>query len=207
MRRTTTAAVVAVVLAASGCASGEGEGGESSSTSTAPPSVVPTEESPSTSSSGSESSGQSSTSSAGGNTEPPPEAQKNTKAGAEAFAKWYYLQAGAALVTGDASTFRKYSSTSCRVCQRTADETETGAKRDGLVQSNPYRASVLDSTKEGNSRRVRVKVNYDDYSFVREDGSKTTVEGNQYWITSTTTFNGDHWQVQDWVVVMTDETP
>ena len=199
--------ILAASLAVSGCAGTAGEGGGSSSTSTITTTGAPSDEGSSTSPSESDSSSSPSTSSTGGNTEPPPRARETSKAGAEAFAKWYYLQAGAALVTGDASTFRKYSSTSCRVCQCTADETEAGAKRDGLVQSNPYRASVLDSTKEGNSRRVRVKVNYDDYSFVREDGSKTTVEGNQYWITFTTTFNGDHWQVQDWVVVMTDETP
>ncbi|GAA3613484.1 hypothetical protein GCM10022199_16870 [Marihabitans asiaticum] len=154
-------------------------------------------------SSGSESSGSGTASASGAATEPPPEAQKNTKAGAEAFAKWYYEQVGEATVTGDVSVLREVSEQGCKICQATADKTAQGAEKYGRVKSNPYTVTLVDARKDSGRHVVRVKVKYDDYYFVDERGEEAArVKGNEYGVTLFPRWHSNHWQMSDWVIVL-----
>lgn len=203
MRARELATTIAVsALALTGCSgSGEDEGSDTSSTSRPDTSSS----SSSTSGGGSPTSGRQSTTSSSPATEegPPPEAQANTKEGAEAFAKWYLVESGDSLTDGDVSAIRSASADGCKVCKKAYQATVKDAQALGVVAQNPYSVSVLGSEKdEQGVWRVKLRVSFDDYEYVKNGKTTTTVRKSSFEVNPQLGRVEDQWVVQDWLVVL-----
>ena len=198
--RRLTAALALSALALSGC-SGDTDGDGTSTTSSVKPTVIdPTGSSSSTSTSATSSSASSTS-----ETEtdgPPEEAKANTKEGAEAFAKWYWEESGDALTDGDLSATESASSPDCAVCNRANEITKSDVRKFGLVKTNPYEVQVVRSaTDEKGVWRVKLKVSYDDYIYVKNGKPEKGVRASSYEVNPELERTKDGWLVKDWLVV------
>ena len=194
------AALALSALALSGC-SGDTNGDGTSTTSSVKPTVIdPTGSSSPTSESPTSSSASSTTEAAPDG--PPEEAKANTKEGAEAFAKWYLVESGDSLTDGDTSALTAATSPDCRVCLKAATATRDDAKKLGLVTKNPYKVSVVRSAKdELGVWRVKLKVEFDDYEYVKDGKPTMGVDSSSFEINPELKRKGDKWLVSDWLVV------
>ena len=201
--RRLTATLALSALALAGC-SGEGEGEETTSSTVEPTVIDPSGDSSSTSGSSSSSTSGSSTSStseadADG---PPEEAKANTKEGAEAFAKWYLEAKGESLTDGDITAIKAATSPDCVVCRKAYETTAKDAKDLGLVQSNPYKVNVVRSAQdELGVWRVKLKVSFDDYIYVKDGQPNRGVRADSFEINPELDRTDSGWLVRDWLLI------
>ena len=196
MRARMVALVSVSALALAGCG-GDDEPEETSSSTVSP--RVPSSSGSSSAASSSSSSG--SASSSGVSAEPPAEAQENTQAGAEAFAEWYWEQAGEATTTGSSEVVRSASSSTCAVCDELADDIDENAQESGTTRENPYQVTLGSSQSEGGNWLVGVDVSYDEYVYLDESGEQTgTVEAAEYSPAVEVSWTGESWVVENWSI-------
>jgi hypothetical protein len=110
----------------------------------------------------------------GGTATIPDAATKNSDAGAEAFAKWYFESViNPAYSTGNISTMVKYSDPKCIVCGATVGDIATAWAR-GKVQGGQVSVSGLDATKASDTL-TNVELKYSKTRYVEVDGSGNNV--------------------------------
>ena len=201
--RRLTATLALSALALSGC-SGGGEGEETTSSTVKPTVIESSGDSSSTSGSSSSSTSGSSTSStseadADG---PPEEAKANTKEGAEAFAKWYWEESGDALTDGDTAELRSAAAPDCEVCLEAIRLKDENAEKYGLVETNPHKISVIRSAQdEQGIWRVKLKVEFPDYRYIKDGKSQAVVKADSYEINPRLERTAEGWLVRDWLLV------
>src|SRR5262249_26345330 len=107
----------------------------------------------------------------GGNSTIPDAATKNTTAGAEAFAKYYFeTVVNGAYSTGNISTLVKYSSPQCIVCRATVGDIATAWSR-GKVQGGEVTTGAIKAESGGNATLTNVDLKYTTTRYVEVDGS------------------------------------
>lgn len=154
-------------------------------------------DSPSETSSGSESSGSAEV------PELPEAATKKTKAGAIAFNKFYQVQTGEALHSGNADFLRTYSGDQCKACTGMIERVQEYADQGITTNKNPNSVHDVKARKRSDAGyRVEVTVNASEYHQVLADGSKgQTAKAITMTIVSDTQWVDGHWQIQDQVRV------
>lgn len=154
------------------------------------------DDSPSESSSGSETKG------SGTATELPPEAREKTKAGAIAFTKLWFEEAGRALQEGDRSLVKQHAHAECAPCSALIagieEDHESGVKAD----RDPI--SVVDIGAEkrpDNGYRVEFTMKNPAYSKFDESGAVVeTFEEAETTVVTDTHWTGSAWVLRGWII-------
>lgn len=110
----------------------------------------------------------------GGTATIPDAATKNTDAGAEAFAKYYFESViNGAYTTGTISSLIKYSHPLCIVCRATVGDISSAWAR-GKVDGGQTSVTIGDATK-ANENLTNVELKYSKTRYVELDGSGKNV--------------------------------
>lgn len=200
MQSTRGAAVCAAIALIAGGLTACGEDKPVDPTTTASPVSVDTGSSTSNSSSSS-----SSSTSATGNVDLPKdypaEAQKETKAGAAAFGKYYYEKMAEADHTGDTTELQQLSLGSCPPCKQAVTDINADAAKGQTRSADPNTLTDVNATKRPDkgfkvSMEVAVKAHH-----VYKDGEiLADVKATKYTLTEHVVWSGGRWQIADWVI-------
>ncbi|MGO1166255.1 MAG: DUF6318 family protein [Janibacter sp.] len=197
------ALLAAAALTVSGLAACGDEGEPTESSSTASPSAVG-DGSSSESSSDSESSSSSESQDTKGDgkaVELPAAAKKHTKAGAEAFGKYYHQAYGDAAESGDISAIKELRDSGCKAClageKQISDDAKQGWKRD----RNPYSYQGLKATKRSDSgHKVTMTVKAKKHYRVDEEGEpNATVDPVSFTLDEHVVWRNGQWVMLSWV--------
>lgn len=110
----------------------------------------------------------------GGTTTIPDAATKNTDAGAEAFAKYYFESViNGAYSSGNISAMVRYSDPKCIICRATVGDIATAWSR-GKVEGGQTSVSSLKASKASDSL-TNVNLKYSKTRYVEVDGSGNNV--------------------------------
>jgi hypothetical protein len=201
------AVLAAAALLTTGLAAcGEDEPVEPTSSTTVSPLPGDSTTSPSSTASGSGSSSGSSSNSATSDgpempSDLPEAAREETKEGAAAFGKYYFIQFGEATRTGDTSTIEMLDSADCLVCRDGVENINEDTQKGWTRSKNPYSVTDVQATKrpdEGFKVSMQVKV----AAHKRLDSkgqSNGNIKATRYTLTEHVVWVGGKWQILDWI--------
>ncbi|QBF47797.1 DUF6318 family protein [Janibacter limosus] len=203
--RRPAALVAATCLAISGLSAcgGDADGEGSSSTTVSP---LPGDSTTSSSSSSTSSTSSSSTSTKGGDAAPvlPAAAKKHTKAGAVAFAKYYWETLGKSLQSSDSAAVKALVSEDCSPCTLIVKGLDEKKSRGEHTDSNPttVKSAKIAPTTDGKSdEAVTLAVHDAAHKIVTQGKPTGRVKATDYEAIVYLSWKGGQWTVIDSFVI------
>ena len=131
----------------------------------------------------------------------PEAAKEETKEGAAAFGKYYYLKMADADHTGDTTDLATLGLDTCPPCAQSIKDIDADAKKGQTRSANPYRITNVESVaRPDEGFKVSMDVDVKAHHVYKDGEVIGDVEARQYKLTEHVVWSDGRWQISDWVI-------